>query len=120
MGARAAVGAVVLVVIALLVPAGSAAERSKAQDVCGVLPGEGAYGYVKVWNISCKRANKVAGNAYDRFCEPIERCATDPQGGFITGKVRFHGWKCDVKLAYEFSRVRCEKPGKRLVQESAA
>jgi hypothetical protein len=119
-GARAAVGAVVLVVIAVLVPLGSAAERSKAQDVCGVLPDEGAYSYVKVWNISCKRARKVAGNAYDRFCEPIDRCATDPQGGYVTGKVRFHGWKCDLKLAYEFSRVRCEKSGKRLVQESGA
>jgi hypothetical protein len=120
MGVRGVFVTLALVGAVLLVPAGSAAEPSKAQDVCGILPGEGGYSYVKVWNVSCKRARKVAGNAYDRFCEPIDRCATDPQGGFITGKVRLHGWKCDVKLAYEFSRVRCEKAGKRLVQESAA
>lgn len=89
-------------------------------EVCGTLPGEGAYSYVKVWNIGCARARNVATTAYERFCEPPETCSIDPVGEFVRGQVSFRGWSCGLKLGYEFSRVRCERPGKRLVQESAA
>lgn len=107
----------------LVSPAGSSAQASgeaKAQ-VCGTQPGEevGAYSFVKVRNMSCKRARKVAENAYDRFCE-LQDCTTDPSGGYVRGDVAFNGWECTVKLGYEFFRVRGEKPGKRFVQESAA
>jgi hypothetical protein len=99
-----------------LVPSGAAADPD---HVCGVLPGEGAYGYVKVWNMTCARAEKVAANAYDRFCDRRD-CATSPEGGFVTGKTRFNGWKCDLKLAYEFTRIRCAKSEKRFTQEGGA
>ena len=65
------------------------------------------------------RARKVAGNAYDRFCEPPERCATDVDE-IVKGTVRFNGWTCKVELGYEFSRQQCVRAGKRLTQESAA
>ena len=100
-------------------PASSAGPGPSKAEICGILPGEGAYSYIKVWNIGCARGRKVAGNAYDRFCEPPERCATDV-GEIVKGSVRFNGWTCKVKLGYEFSRQQCAKPGKRLTQESAA
>ena len=41
-------------------------------------------------------------------------------GGFVKGNVSFNGWDCKVKLAYEFARAVCTKPGARLVSESGA
>ena len=114
--------AIFVALLAVGVPGSNARPAAAAQpDVCGTQPGDdvGAYAFVKVWNMSCARARDVAGNAYDRFCER-EDCATDPSGGYIGGKVAFNGWKCKVKLGYEFSRARCEKQNRRLVQEFGA
>ena len=50
------------------------------------------------------------------MCESL-----DPNvGGYLRGHVGFNGWDCKVKLGWEFARVVCEKPGKRLVAESGA
>ena len=92
--------------------------QARAQ-VCGVPPGDGAYSYIKVWNISCKRASKVAGKVADQFCESSGKCS--PAIGEVNrGHERFRGWDCGLRVGYEFFRVRCERPGKRFVQESAA
>jgi hypothetical protein len=81
----------------------------------------GAYSFVKAWNMKCRRARKVAFNAYERFCEPVERCSIDPNSGDrIRGGVEFNGWDCRLKLAYEFSRIACQKGARRFVQESGA
>jgi hypothetical protein len=102
-------------------PASSAPSSATKAEICGIPPGDGAYSYVKVWNIRCARANNVASKAIDRYCDESGECdSIDPAGGFVKGPVSFNGWDCKVKLAYEFARVVCEKPGKRLVQESGA
>jgi hypothetical protein len=89
-------------------------------DVCGIPPGDGAYSYVKVWNMGCAKAKKVASRVAEDFCGPrFERCNPDV-GEFVRGHERYRGWKCGLKIGYEFFRVRCERSGKRFVQESAA
>jgi hypothetical protein len=94
-------------------------ERGKAQT-CGVLPGDGAYSYVKVWNVGCAKAKKVAGKVSDQFCGPrFQKCDTEV-GEFIRGHEDYRKWDCGLKTGWEFHRVRCEAPHKRFVQESAA
>lgn len=115
---------VVLVALVATLVVGSASANASAPaaekpQVCGVPPGDGAYYFVRVWNISCERARNVAGNAFDHFCNENE-CFSDPSGGYVKGRVSFRGWDCKIKLAYEFSRAVCEKPGVRFVSESAA
>jgi len=109
-------------VLALTVAAPSAAtaaEPAKKPEVCGIPPGDGAYSFVRVWNIGCERAFQVASNSYRRYCE-VNPCETPPSGGFVKGPVSFNGWDCKVKLAYEFFRSVCEKPGVRFVAEGGA
>jgi hypothetical protein len=91
--------------------------------VCGTQPGEevGAYSYVKAWNMRCGRAREVASNAYERFCDPVERCSIDPNSGAtIRGGEQFNGWTCSLRLGYEFSRIGCEKRDRHFIQESGA
>jgi hypothetical protein len=111
--------AVVAIGVALTAaPAQAQAPEGKAQ-VCGIPPGDGAYSYIKAWNISCERASKVAGKVGDQFCDSSQKCSP-AVGEFNRGHERFRGWDCGLKVGYEFFRVRCERPGKRFVQESAA
>ena len=109
-------------VLALVVAAPGAAtatETASKPQVCGIPPGDGAYSFVRVWNISCERAQKVASNAYEHYCDE-NSCDTPPTGGIVKGPVSFNGWDCKVKLGYEFFRAVCEKPGVRLVSEGGA
>lgn len=106
-------------------PTSSGAHRMEPAEfrLCGTKPGQepGAYSFVKAWNMRCKRARKVASEAYDRFCDPVERCSIDPDTGEpIRGRVEFRAWECKLRLAYEFSRIRCEHPDRFLIQESGA
>ena len=94
------------------------AAPAKAQ-VCGIPPGEGAYSYIKVWNITCDRAHTVANKVAEQFCEESGQCSP-AEGELNRGKENFRGWSCRLTVAYEFFRVRCERPGKRFVRESAA
>lgn len=90
-------------------------------QACGLLPGEGAYSYVRVWNVGCAKANKVAKKALDRFCEPLEKCfGGSPSADPVKGHTPVHAWRCKLKFAWEFSRIRCEAPHKRFVQASGA
>ena len=54
----------------------AAAPAPKRVETCGLLPGEGAYNYVKLWNVGCAKAKKLAKKAFHRFCDPIEHCST--------------------------------------------
>jgi len=114
----AIVVAAALVVAAL--PAHAGAGSPAKPQVCGTPPGDGAYSYVKAWNIGCARARRVAENALERFCDRDAGCSTPIGSGYLRGTERFNGWDCGLKLGYEFLRVRCEKPHKRLVWETAA
>jgi hypothetical protein len=94
-------------------------ERGKVRT-CGIQPGDGAYSYVKVWNVGCAKAKKVARKVSKQFCGPrFDKCDTDV-GEFIRGHEDYRKWDCAVKTGWEFHRVRCEAPRKRFVQESAA
>jgi hypothetical protein len=109
---------------ALLVgaPGTSLAEPAHQRaQTCGLLPGDGAYNYVKVWNVGCAKANKVARKAFKRFCDPVEECFSgDPNADPVKGHTRVHAWRCKLKFAWEFSRTRCEAPHKRFVQAGGA
>lgn len=90
-------------------------------QTCGLLPGEGAYSYVRVWNVGCAKANKVAKKALARFCDPLEKCfGGAPTASPVKGHAHVHAWRCKLKFAWEFSRIRCEAPHKRFVQASGA
>lgn len=108
---------------AVALPVASAADDGAGAakvEQCGILPGDGAYSYVKVWNVSCGKARKVAGRVSKEFCGPsFQRCSV-AVGETIRGRENYRDWKCGLKVGYEFFRVRCEQPGKRFVQESAA
>jgi hypothetical protein len=95
---------------------------AKKPQVCGIQPGDGAYSFVRAWNIGCNRANKVASKAIQRFCDETPGICEGiaPDGDYAFGRTFFNGWDCKVKLAYEFARVVCVKPGKRFVQEFGA
>ena len=94
-------------------------ERTKVRT-CGTPPGDGAYSYIKVWNVGCAKAQKVARKVSEQFCGPrFEKCNPEV-GEFIRGREDYRNWDCVVKNGYEFHRVRCEAPHKRFVQESAA
>ena len=107
------------VLVGLALPAGSGA-AAKPDEICGTLPGDGAYGYVKVWNMSCDRAYEVSNKVADDFCDPPGRCSTPPDGGYVRGRENYRGWECKLTLAYEFYRARCERNDNRFVHESAA
>jgi hypothetical protein len=103
-------------------PAASESSAPAKPQICGVQPGDGAYSFVKAWNIGCSRANKVASKAIQRFCDETPGICDGiaPDGDYASGRAFFNAWDCKVKLGYEFARVVCVKPGKRLVQESGA
>jgi hypothetical protein len=109
-----------LLALVLAAPGGAAAaEPAPKPQVCRDPPGNGAYSFVRVWNISCGRAATVAGNAFSHYCDE-NPCEEPPMGGFIRGNVSFNGWDCKVKNTSEFVRAVCTKPGKRFVLESGA
>jgi hypothetical protein len=117
-------GVVVLAVcLALLTGMSTAASSSAATskvETCGLLPGEGAFNYVKVWNMRCGKARKVADQVLEDFCGPqFQRCSVDVED-VIRGRERYRDWRCGVTVAWEFVRVRCERNGKRFVQASGA
>ena len=111
----------ILVVAVCTGPAsGTAPSDDGKVQTCGILPGEGAYSYVKVWNVGCAKAEKVARKVSEQFCGPrFEKCDAEV-GEFIRGHEDYRNWDCAVKNGWEFHRVRCEAPHKRFVQESAA
>ena len=115
---------IAIAALALTVSAGGARTVQPAKPtVCGTEPGEevGAYSFVKAWNMRCGRAREVGSNAYERFCDPVERCSIDlNSGATIRGGERFNGWTCSLRLGYEFSRIGCEKRDRHFVQESGA
>ena len=99
---------------------GDCSQRRRQGPNVGILPGEGAYSYVKVWNVGCAMAEKVARKVSEQFCGPrFEKCDAEV-GEFIRGHEDYRNWDCAVKNGWEFHRVRCEAPHKRFVQESAA
>ena len=122
--ARRLIGSILIVAaIALVVLPSAEARRGGSGEptVCGLLPGEGAFSYVKAWNVSCRRARKVANEAHRRLCKSRpDGCAVAPLGGYVRGEVAVRGWECRLTIGYEYRRVRCERGEKRFVSEFGA
>lgn len=127
-GAPATVGLLTLTAVAVLAAtlwmAGGApgvAEGAPDKRFCGIAPGDGAYSYIKARNVSCRVARKVSRKAGRKFCKgSAQNCDEPPGGGVDRGRVRAKGWRCKMKVGYEFYRAKCVRGSKRFVAESAA
>lgn len=111
-----AASAAVLVALAITPAEGIAGGEKR---ICGVLPGEGAFGYVKAKNVSCRDARRVAFKAARKFCSH-GRCDGAPDAGVEKGTVRPNGWDCAVKVGYEYYKARCSKENAKFLYESGA
>ena len=114
-GVVTAVAALTVALLALSPAAGVAADKRK----CGLLPGQGAYSYVKVRNVSCSEGKKVALKAVRKFCRK-DGCDTPPSGGIAKGSVKSKGWSCKVKVAWEFNQARCAKRNMTILYRTGA
>lgn len=106
-----------IVALALAPSEGRAGSGDKR--TCGTLPGEGAFGYVKTKNVSCRDARKVASKAARKFCSD-GRCDGAPDAPVEEGTVRPNGWDCAVKVGYEYYKARCSKGNAKFLYESGA
>lgn len=98
----------------------SASPSTAERQICGLLPGDGAYSYFKTKNVSCKVARKVARKAGNKFCSQPANCDESPLGGVDKGKVKAKGWKCRMKVGYEFFQAKCKRKKMKFKAESAA
>jgi len=103
---------------ALTAPSESTAAGNKR--VCGTKPGLGYYNYIKARNVSCKIARRVSRQAGRNFCgHHYSNCNADP-GEYKKGRTKAKGWRCRMKVGYEFYRARCRRHDQGFVHESAA
>lgn len=101
-----------------IAPAADAAPRY--DRVCGLMPGDGAFGYVKAANTSCRHARKVTNRARKKFCRLRNNCMMRSDRTRYRGKVKRNGWRCKVTIGWELSLVRCHKGRMRVLSHSAA
>lgn len=92
---------------------------------CGLLPGEGAYGYVKTRGVTCRTGWRVSRKARKKFCSRRDSCSFAPYTpSSITrtyrGRVKRNGWKCSAVVKWEFYRTICRKKGMRIRAEGGA
>lgn len=90
---------------------------------CGILPGDGAYRYIKTRNVGCRTGMRVAYRARRKFCARHNRCLINPPTPIATvykGRIRYNGWTCRVKDGWELTFVRCRKRDMRFILRSAA
>jgi hypothetical protein len=91
---------------------------------CGLVPdGVGAYSYIQTRGIRCAPAYRIAFRARKRFCKRHNDCEIDPFDSIsqvYSGKTRYRGWTCKVKVGWELARVQCRKHKMRLIYRSAA
>lgn len=112
-----ATAAIVVVSGWMASPAIGAADKR----TCGTLPGDGAYSYVRTKNVSCKIAQKVSNKAGRKFCgKRFQDCDRSSGGGFDKGRVRAKGWRCEMKVGYEFYRAECRRRNMKFHAESGA
>ncbi len=109
--------AVAALMVAVAQP--QAAGAREPDQVCGIEPGQGLFNYVKVWDMSCRKARQISRKAERKFCSGSDVCDVD-RGDFILGEVRVRGWDVKLKLGYESYRARSEKNGKRFIHKAAA
>ena len=121
----AALAISVLVLCAVTAPAaGADAARDGGPKVrvCGTLPGDGAYSYIRTVGIRCRPAYRVANRARRKYCNRHNNCnvpSTNTEREY-RGPVAYHGWRCNVRVAWELMRVRCSKRDMRIFRKTAS
>jgi hypothetical protein len=110
----------IVIGLTLLLAADASAGGGPDKRKCGVLPGEGAYNYVKTRNVSCKQARKVGRRAGRKFCAHSDRCSGGPTAGIVKGHVKAKGWRCTVKMGWEFFQARCHRRDASFLLRSGA
>jgi hypothetical protein len=107
-----------LIVFAAVVP--SASEAAGNKRVCGTKPGLGYYNFIKARNVSCRIARRVSRQAGRNFCgHRYSHCSVDP-GEYKVGRTTAKGWRCRMKIGYEFYRAHCKRNDQGFIHESAA
>lgn len=109
-----------LVAMAMLAPVAGANQVTRT---CGLLPGDGAYSYVKSRGVKCRTAGKIAFRARRRFCARRHDCLL--QGSVATthvyrGRIGYRGWSCRIKVGWELLSVRCAKGNRWLLRKAAS
>lgn len=109
-----------------LLCAANTADAKPIARTCGILPGDGAYYFVKTRGVTCRDAKRIAYRASRRFCARRNSCR-QPQrppigvSKIFRGKIRYRGWNCRVKNGWELSVVDCRRGAvQRIFQKSAA
>lgn len=106
--------------VALLAAAVPAQSQAAGKRVCGIKPGQGYYNLIKTRNVSCRTAKKVSKRAGRNFCgKQFRKCNVQP-GEFRKGRTKAKGWRCRMKLGWEFYRATCERRNQRFRHETAA
>lgn len=90
------------------------------ERLCGLLPGDGAYGYVKTRGVTCRTGWKVSRKARKKFCAARNECSFAPYTPdsiqrTYRGSVKRNGWRCSGVVKWEFSRFICRK-GERFIR----
>jgi hypothetical protein len=106
--------ALVALAIAALAPSASADSRT-----CGILPGDGAFNYVKAHDVSCRKARQIGNKAGRRFCR-AGGCNALPNEKPSKGRVRVGAWTCKMKVGWEAYQARCRNGDKSFLQRSGA
>jgi hypothetical protein len=109
-----------LVGSALITPSAGAAPNY--DRTCGLLPGDGAFGFVRAKDTTCRRAWKVTRKATRKFCRQNNDCLIDWETNIeqiYRGTLKWNGWRCKVTYGWELIRTKCRK-GKRIVIWRAA
>ena len=117
-------GAAVVAILTglLLLAAASPASGAPVKRTCGLLPGDGAFSYIKTTGVKCRDGHKIARRAREKFCSTRSDCEIGPTAieTSYRGEVRYRGWSCRVKVAYESASTRCEKGSKEIFRASGA
>lgn len=105
----------------LVVPGAGAAP--KYDRTCGLLPGDGAFAYVRAANTTCRRAKKVTNMSRKKFCKHHNNCLIDWQSDIYQlyrGRVKRNGWRCKVTVGWEYYRVKCRRGKMRVIARGGA
>lgn len=90
-------------------------------EMCGIPPGDGAFGYTRVSGIDCQTGEAIAGDARRAFCAERNDCLmeTDSSDPYV-GQIDHDGWDCQVETGWEMVKVACEQGAAVIVLESGS
>ena len=106
---------------ALMVPSAGAAPNY--DRTCGLLPGDGGFGFVRAKNTTCQRAWKVTRKATQKFCRQNNACFIDWETNIeqvYRGTVKWNGWRCKVTYGWELIRAKCRKSQRMVIWRAGA